>query len=59
MVNTLDSPYNDPGLIPVSGGAVGMDVLPCGSTTSSTRNVKQGCRLCTHVFKIMHGRLRT
>ena len=59
MVNTLDSPYNDPGLIPVSGGAVGMDVLPCGSTTSSARNVKQGCRLCTHVFKIMHGRLRT
>ena len=25
----------------------------------SARGVKQGCRLCTHAFKIMHGRKRT
>ena len=31
----------------------------CGSATSSARDVKQGCRLCTHAFKIMHGRKRT
>ena len=50
-VSTLDSPYNDPGSIPGLGGAVGIRVYyPCGSTTSSARDVKQGCRLCTHAY---------
>ena len=57
MVSTLDSPHNDPGSIPGSGGAVGIWVYYLsGSATSSARDVKQGCRLCTHAFKIMHGR---
>ena len=57
VVSTVDSPHNDPGSIPGSGGAVGIWVYyPCGSATSSARDVKQGCRLCTHAFKIMHGR---
>merc|ERR1711954_361554 len=30
-----------------------------GSATSSARDAKQGCRLCTHAFKFMHGRKRT
>ena len=57
MVSTQDSPHNDPGSIPSLGGAVGIWVYyPCGSATSSARDVKQGCRLCTHAFKIMHRR---
>ena len=57
MVSTLDSPCNDPGSIPGPGGAAWIWVYyPCGSATSSARDVKQGCRLCTHAFKIMHGR---
>ena len=57
MVNTLHSPYNDPGSIPGSRGAVGIWVYyTCGSATSFTRDVKQGCRMCTHAFKFMHGR---
>ena len=57
MVNTRDSPCNDPGSIPGPGGAAWIWVYyPCGSATSSARDVKQGCRLCTHAFKIMHGR---
>ena len=32
---------------------------PCGSATSSARDVKQGCRLCTHAFQIMHRRKRS
>lgn len=55
MVNTLDSPCNDPGSIPGSGGATGIWVYySCGSATSFARDVKQGCRQCTHAFKIMH-----
>ena len=57
MVNTWDSPCNDPGSIPGPGGAAWIWVYyPCGSATSSAWDVKQGCRLCTHAFKIMHGR---
>ena len=60
MVSTLDSPCNDPGSIPGPGGAAWIWVYyPCGSATSSARDVKQGCRLCAHAFKIMHGRKRT
>ena len=53
----LDSPCNDPGSISGLGGAVGIWVYcACGSTTSSARDIKQGCRLFTDAFKIMHGR---
>ena len=56
-VSPLGSPCNDPGSIPGPGGAAWIWVYyPCGSATSSARDVKQGCRLCTHAFKIMHGR---
>ena len=35
VVSTGDSPYNDPGSIPGSGGAVGIWVCyPCGSAAS-------------------------
>ena len=60
MVNTLDSFCNDSGSIPSSGSAKRIWLYhPCSSAMSSARDVKQGCRLCTHAFKIMHGCLRT
>ena len=31
----------------------------CGSAKSSARDVEQGCRLCMHACKSMHGRKRT
>ena len=52
MVNTLDSQCNWPGFD--SRPWIWVN-YPCGSATSFARVVKQGCRLCTHAFKIMHG----
>lgn len=59
MDKTLDSPCNDPCSNSGFGGAAGIWVYcPCGSAMSSTRDVKQGCRLCSHKLKIMYGHYR-
>ena len=60
VVSTGDSPYNDPGSIPGSGGAVGIWVCyPCGSATSFGWDVKPRSGLRAHAFKIMRGPKRT
>ena len=60
MVSTLDSPHNDPGSIPGSGGAVGIWVYyPCGSATSFGWDVKPRSGLRAHAFKNMRGPKRT
>ena len=60
MVSTGDSPYNDPGSIPGSGGAVGIWVCyPCGSAASFGWDVKPRSGLRAHAFKFMRGPKRT
>ena len=64
VVSTLASPSTSPGLIP--GLGIVQDRFACttrsqgsASATSSARDLKQGCSLRTHVFKIMRGLKRT
>ena len=60
VVSTVDSPHNDPGSIPGSGGAVGIWVYyPCGSATSFGWDVKPRSGLRAHAFKNMRGPKRT
>ena len=60
MVSTLDSPHNDPGSIPGSGGAMGIWVYyPCGSAASFGWDVKPRSGLRAHAFKNMRGPKRT
>ena len=60
MVSTVDSPHNDSGSIPGSGGAVGIWVYyPCGSAASFGWDVKPRSGLRAHAFKIMRGPKRT
>ena len=60
VVSIGDSPYNDPGSIPGSGGAVGIWVCyPCGSATSFGWDVKPRSGLRAHAFKNMRGPKRT
>ena len=57
MVNTLDSPYNDPGLIPGSGGAVGIWMyypvvvpsLPRGTLNRGAVCVRMHLSSCTDI----------
>ena len=48
VVSTGDSPYNDPGSIPGSRGAVGIWVYyPCGIAASFRWDVKPKSSLCS------------
>ena len=62
MVSTSASPHNHPGSIPGSGITCAVWILvfySYSSATSSLRDAKQKCRLCTHASKFMHRRKRT
>ena len=60
MVSTWDSPCNDPGSIPGSGGAAWIwACYPCGSAATARWDVKPRSGICMHAFKIMRGPKRT